>query len=360
MTLDNYRRKTLEDCRGLADKKGGCFLSAKYVNNKTYYMWRCEKNHTWSATYHNIQRGSWCPVCAGRRKTIKHCRNLAKEHNGECLNEAYVKNDFKYTWKCEKGHVWKACLCSVEGGTWCPTCYKNRHIERWTKTCNDLANEKNGRFLSNESYSRDFVCRWECDKNHQWEASYRSASKTWCHFCSGFRINLKHCMKLASFKGGFFLSEYYITPHSRYKWQCAKGHIWIATYSNIQKGHWCPRCNLSKGQEKLESFLEELLPGKIIYSNFKEFDWLKNGKNHMELDIYIPDLRLAIEFDGRQHFECIDFFGGVNGLRRTKKRDFLKNKLVFENQKDIKYFYRIPYWQNINIEFVRSMLKEIM
>jgi hypothetical protein len=40
-----------------------------------------------------------------------------------------------------------------------------------------------------------------------------------------------------------------------------------------------------------------------------------------EYDIYIPQLRLAIEYDGLQHFEPVAHFGGEEGLQRTVARD---------------------------------------
>lgn len=48
--------------------------------------------------------------------------------------------------------------------------------------------------------------------------------------------------------------------------------------------------------------------------------------NYLELDIYIPDLNLAIECDGIQHFEAIEFFGGETGFNNQQIRDYIKDK----------------------------------
>ena len=55
--------------------------------------------------------------------------------------------------------------------------------------------------------------------------------------------------------------------------------------------------------------------------------WL--GKQH--LDIYIPDLNIGIEYQGKQHTLPVDFFGGNDSFEENKKRDFRKKKLCLEN-----------------------------
>jgi len=46
-----------------------------------------------------------------------------------------------------------------------------------------------------------------------------------------------------------------------------------------------------------------------------------------ELDIHIPSLNLGIEYQGIQHYEPINLFGGIDGLSERKKLDIRKKKL---------------------------------
>lgn len=49
-------------------------------------------------------------------------------------------------------------------------------------------------------------------------------------------------------------------------------------------------------------------------------DWL----GRMHLDVWIPELKIAIEYHGQQHFEEMKHFGGAESLKETKRRDALK------------------------------------
>jgi hypothetical protein len=48
-------------------------------------------------------------------------------------------------------------------------------------------------------------------------------------------------------------------------------------------------------------------------------------------DIFIKELNLAIEYNGRQHYESIDFYGGEEGFQSTLKRDNEKRKKCRDN-----------------------------
>lgn len=56
-------------------------------------------------------------------------------------------------------------------------------------------------------------------------------------------------------------------------------------------------------------------------------EWL--GKQ--SLDIYIPSIKLAIEYQGKQHFEPIEIFDGEEGFKNTQIRDRKKKSLCVKN-----------------------------
>jgi len=56
-------------------------------------------------------------------------------------------------------------------------------------------------------------------------------------------------------------------------------------------------------------------------------EWL--GLQH--LDIFISDLNLAFEYQGKQHSEPVDFFGGEEAHSKTFERDKKKKELCDQN-----------------------------
>ncbi len=78
-----------------------------------------------------------------------------------------------------------------------------------------------------------------------------------------------------------------------------------------------------------------------IKSYLKDFEVLNHyspkwlGRQH--LDIFIPKLNIAFEYQGKQHFEPIEYFGGEPGLKEIKKRDRIKKTKCTKNK--VKLFY---------------------
>lgn len=55
-------------------------------------------------------------------------------------------------------------------------------------------------------------------------------------------------------------------------------------------------------------------------------DWLEG----LELDIYIPELNLAFEYQGQQHFHPIEAWGGEEALLELQERDKRKAKICID------------------------------
>lgn len=55
------------------------------------------------------------------------------------------------------------------------------------------------------------------------------------------------------------------------------------------------------------------------------------------MDFYLTDLKIGIECQGRQHFDIIKHFGGVEGFEKILRLDLRKNKLCKENNVKILY-----------------------
>lgn len=74
-----------------------------------------------------------------------------------------------------------------------------------------------------------------------------------------------------------------------------------------------------KNEFSLYMLIKSYFPS-AIYQYHAE--WLEK----QSLDIYIPEYKLGIEYQGIQHYEAVDAFNGVDGLMETQKRDKIKKE----------------------------------
>lgn len=86
----------------------------------------------------------------------------------------------------------------------------------------------------------------------------------------------------------------------------------------------------SRGERRCQEALESMYPGEKFLTQVR-MDELKNPdtKCNLELDIYCPRLKLALEYDGRQHAEVVPRFhpNGEADLKAQQQRDALKDEL---------------------------------
>lgn len=114
------------------------------------------------------------------------------------------------------------------------------------------------------------------------------------------------------------------------------------------RGNRCPRCIESLGEKKIRECLDRFSVNYIEEYRINDcrnirplpFDFaiFKNGS-----------LLCLIEYDGRQHFNESDWFGGRDNFLSVRENDGIKNSYCKENHIDL---IRIPYWEYENIESI--------
>ena len=98
--------------------------------------------------------------------------------------------------------------------------------------------------------------------------------------------------------------------------------------------------------------MSEEIGKKYNIERQKRFDWLGN----QSLDIYIPKYNVAIECQGEQHFEPIDFANrgeewSNENLKRIQELDATKKLLCEEHNVKLLYFGKKKYSDEIIISF---------
>ncbi len=121
---------------------------------------------------------------------------------------------------------------------------------------------------------------------------------------------------------------------------------------------------ISKPQRKLAKILESIY-GTGIKMNYRGFDWLRTDLGRkQEIDIWIPSIKLAIEYDGEQHFwpikfGCMSDQEAEKRFSRIVKLDRMKSLNAMHN-KDVKYFIRFNYKDSLTRDSVIEKLKTMM
>lgn len=95
---------------------------------------------------------------------------------------------------------------------------------------------------------------------------------------------------------------------------------------------------MSKGEGKIINILNQ---SRYRYEREYTFADLRGGR--YRFDFYLPQLKVAIEFDGAQHFVYTPKFHKTRGaFMAAQERDREKNSYCLANNIAL---YRIPYWE---------------
>ena len=89
----------------------------------------------------------------------------------------------------------------------------------------------------------------------------------------------------------------------------------------------CPLCNISKGEDNIKLFLEK---NNIIFERQKRFKECRNIRP-LPFDFYLPDYNICIEYNGKQHYKPINYWGGEDGFNLRQIRDKIKMEYCHKN-----------------------------
>lgn len=196
------------------------------------------------------------------------------------------------------------------------------------------AAERGGLFLS-ETYANNYTYyEWQCGSGHRWSAQSSEILKgRWCPACcyAKKRVSIARLREHAQSRDGKCLALEYKNNHTKILWQCAKGHEWMACPRDVisKRQRWCPKCGKQESRPELQ--LYELV--RSLYPSAKHKVKRLLISPRLELDIYVPELKKAVEYDGdywhatpeaqerdlRKNLECAQV--GIS-LKRIKHSEF--------------------------------------
>ena len=302
--------------------------------------WKCSKGHEWQAIIISRSRGNGCPVCSNHMIVIgvndlsTTNPKLASEWNYD-KNGALKPTDVvegstrKVWWKCSEGHEWFARIDQRSKDHGCPYCSGRNAVmgENDFATLNpEIAKEWN--YEKNVGLKpSDFTRRsgqkvwWKCSKGHEWQASMHNRSGGHgCPYCAGLKAIVGY-NDLLTLKPsyleewdydkniGISPSEFTTGSGKKVWWTCKYGHVWQSAISDRTRGNECPRCQY-KGTSKPEQ-------GIVFYLSECCKTEPRALVNKQEIDIYLPDYKIGIEYDGR-------FYHKNSQLKEAKKNEIIK------------------------------------
>jgi len=101
---------------------------------------------------------------------------------------------------------------------------------------------------------------------------------------------------------------------------CEKHGDFKMSPNNHRRMKGCYKCKMSKGEKIIMNYLKTNNINFISQYKFNECRY----KNPLPFDFYLTDLNICIEYNGIQHYEVNEFFGGEDGYKQRVRNDNIK------------------------------------
>lgn len=348
-------KQFIEKCNNKFGNKYS-FEKLDFIDTNTPVTLVCPIHGEFTKTPKNILRTMGCPKCSGKVKlTTEEFIEKAKAIHGDKYDYSkaqYVNKKTKVCIICpEHGEFWQTPddHCNKPAG--CPKCKFDKLKNNQTYTLEyllDKAHEKFGNtYVYDTSNFKGYtsIIKITCPKHGDFESSLDNHLNTitGCPKCSRELANQKESDTLEDFirKANAVHNNKYSYYKSIYTKSidkiiitCPKHGDFEQTPANHISGQGCPKCIL-KSQTRIYEKLRSDFPELEIWFevNKTKLNWLGSYR----LDIVIPKLQIVIEYNGQQHYEPIEFFGGEEAFQKRINDDINKYNLCKDNNYIIYY-----------------------
>jgi len=143
----------------------------------------------------------------------------------------------------------------------------------------------------------------------------------------------------------------YVNKDTPIEWQCLEtGEVWKALPNNIFRGYGNPNLKTYKRERDILQYFRQ---SNIPHDYHKTF--VDTNRKYI-VDFFIPDKNCILEYNGKQHYCSIDYFGGEDRFIKQRERDENLKKYCVVNNINL---VEIPYswsWQRI-VDTLNSVTK---
>lgn len=314
-----------------------------------------------TSLHNHVKR--YCTYCSNKKKKTKEDWQISSDkiHNNEFTLLDDVKNGKQKISLLHKkcgNIIYMTMNNHINHKNGCKKCSKNslKDNEFWIRKIKEIWGEeyKISEVITNVHQKVNIIHN-TCGKVHIKNMNSFLHGKRGCPYCNQNFAKTKEYwqQKMNTFHGD---GKYEILDSPKNMRSKIKirhnvcNRIYMTTPGVIKFGCGCNICSMSKGNIKITNFLEK--------ENIK-FETEKSFKNcylnkRLRFDFYLPEFNTCIEYDGIQHFESVEIFGGEKQFLENKKRDEIKNSFCEENdipliRIDYLNFYKIEeiLWQQL-------------
>ena len=234
--------------------------------------------------------------------TYLYVKDYIEKEGYQLLSNTYKNGRSKLKIKCPEGHEYKTTYSNFKLGRRCPICYMNNqklnydHVKKYIESFNY-------KLISSVYKNANTRLLIECDKGHEYKVTYGNFYRGQrCAKCNGgIKLTYEYVKSfIEKIEGYRLLSKTYKNASSKLKIKCPECHEYKVRFYCFKKGARCPICwnesTASKQEIELQDYIESL-GYDIIRNDRSQIINPLTGKN-LELDIWIPDLNKAIEYNG--------------------------------------------------------------
>jgi ribosomal protein S27E len=240
------KKLTFEYVKEFIEKEGYKLLSDVYKNNSSKLEVQCPEGHKYSVGFNSFKNNIRCPYCYGNKKlTFEYVKEFIEKEGYKLLSTNYVDTRNKLEIQCPEGHIYQITFSTFKSGHRCKICSTEQiHIK--------------------QKHTLEYINK----------------------YINNFKYKL--------------ISNSYNNAFDKICVECPSGHRYYVKFNNFQQGDRCPYCSNINGSKAEKEIV------KIIKDNYT-YDIIENDrtqiinpltKRMLELDIYLPDINKAIEYNG--------------------------------------------------------------
>lgn len=296
--------------------------------------------------------------------TGKQFENLTVLYRGEDVLQNGKKRRVRWHCRCNCGNEFDVIADNLKArpNMTCNECAIKRRAD---KQRIDVSGHKYGRLtilerIPNTRPTR-VECKCDCGNSYVGDQADIVSGHTQSCGClqkeRASESNTKDWTGVISEYGVEFLYQDTMNDKGQWLWRCKCGicgNEFTALPAKINNDHItsCGCALQSSGERLISSILEEL---DVQFESQYSFQDCRSV-NVLRFDFAVfrnSDLLYLIEYDGKQHFEPITLFGGIEGFKDRQKRDSIKNHYCQHNQIPL---LRIPY--TYSVEEIKQKIYE--